>query len=116
MEDTNEYAFNTNSISSNDQDGGNVDELQNGFKSIQFNVLDEISEGKNSGSDNESDYSDSYDSEVPDEEIEAMLEEGLPEEFRERKRRRLNDNSGKLLKIMINIFIIFFNALIFYFI
>lgn len=52
----------------------------------QFNVLDEI--GEDNVSDKDSDGTESYDSEVPDEEIEAMLEEGLPEEFKSRKRKR----------------------------
>lgn len=96
----NESSSNTNlnNSSSNDQDYSECKQFQNGFMSRHFEVLDEISEDKNSGSDY-SDDSDMYDSEVPDEEIEAMLEEGLPEEFRARKRRKLDDKSGRYYKI-----------------
>lgn len=77
--------------------------ITNGFSfpslgdSRQFNVLDEISEDRGSGTENDSNDSDSYDSEVPDDEIEAMLEEGLPDEFKGRKRKR---DGGKLINFI----------------
>lgn len=49
--------------------------------SRQFHILDEINE-KSSDSENGSDDSFSYDSDLPEDEIEAMLEEGLPDEFK----------------------------------
>lgn len=101
--ETSECPFNSSNNTSSNYEQNNRDgsgrPFQNGFISRQFDVLDEISEDKNSGSDNEIDESDYYESEVPDEEIEAMLEEGLSEEFRARKRRKLdNDNSGKIFQ------------------
>lgn len=79
---------------SNENDGNSRSSEEN---MRQFHVLDEINEDKNSDSDNGSDGSFSYDSDLPDEEIEAMLEEGLPEEFKNRKKRKL-DNGKKNIK------------------
>ncbi|XP_011258527.1 microprocessor complex subunit DGCR8 [Camponotus floridanus] len=54
----------------------------------QFDVLDDLDRHpeQNDGSDDDSDTDESMDSDVPDEEIEAMLEEGLPEEFKGKRR------------------------------
>ncbi|XP_076183505.1 microprocessor complex subunit partner of drosha isoform X1 [Ptiloglossa arizonensis] len=53
----------------------------------QFDVLDDIERHPDQNcSDMDSDTNESIDSDVPDEEIEAMLEEGLPEEFKGKKR------------------------------
>lgn len=79
---------------SNENDGNSRSSEEN---MRQFHVLDEINEDKNSDSDNGSDGSFSYDSDLPDEEIEAMLEEGLPEEFKNRKKRKL-DTGKKILR------------------
>nr|CAD7259814.1 unnamed protein product [Timema shepardi] len=66
----------------NDDDEGN----QNFFNYREFDVLDEFerNDDDNENYDRESDsLSDlSYDSDIPDDEVEAMLEEGLPEEFK----------------------------------
>lgn len=53
----------------------------------QFNILDEINE-KSSDSEHGSDDSLSYDSDLPEDEIEAMLEEGLPDQFKIGKKRK----------------------------
>ncbi|XP_071448493.1 microprocessor complex subunit DGCR8 [Hetaerina americana] len=68
--------------------------------SREFDVLDEYGESNEGNEDNEGDedgvddgddsvtddsYDGSYDSDIPDEEIEAMLEEGLNEEFRKKQ-------------------------------
>lgn len=55
----------------------------------QFDVLDDLGHHSDQdGTDCDSDSNDSMDSEVPDEEIEAMLDEGLPEEFRAKRKER----------------------------
>ncbi|GFG37253.1 hypothetical protein Cfor_10946 [Coptotermes formosanus] len=56
----------------------------------EFDVLDE--EDYDQDSDNQSE--ESFDSDVPDEEIEAMLEEGLPEEFKGRRRKSFGQKDG----------------------
>lgn len=96
--ESNDCPYNSNNSSNYEEYNGNGGKpFQNGFITRQFDVLDEVNEDKNTGSENDTDDSDYYESEVPDEEIEAMLEEGLPEEFRARKRRKLNnDNSGNI--------------------
>ncbi|EZA47148.1 microprocessor complex subunit DGCR8-like isoform X2 [Ooceraea biroi] len=73
------------------EDNGNItpDDLR------QFDVLDDLDRHPEQNDDDDSDgdsvTDESMDSEVPDEEIEAMLEEGLPEEFRG-KRKDKKDN------------------------
>ncbi|XP_015592851.1 microprocessor complex subunit DGCR8 isoform X4 [Cephus cinctus] len=58
----------------------------------QFDVLDDLERDPDHNvSDSDSDTNESMDSDVPDEEIEAMLEEGLPEEF---KGKRKNKKDG----------------------
>ncbi|XP_076626111.1 microprocessor complex subunit partner of drosha isoform X1 [Colletes latitarsis] len=53
----------------------------------QFDVLDDLERHPDQNcSDMDSDTIESMDSDVPDEEIEAMLEEGLPEEFKGKKK------------------------------
>ncbi|XP_077255796.1 microprocessor complex subunit partner of drosha [Temnothorax americanus] len=55
----------------------------------QFDVLDDLDrhpEQNDDDSDDDSDTDESMDSDVPDEEIEAMLEEGLPEEFKGKRK------------------------------
>lgn len=56
--------------------------------SRQFHILDEINERSSESGNEYSDDSLSYDSDLPEDEIEAMLEEGLPEEFKNRKKRK----------------------------
>ncbi|KDR19996.1 microprocessor complex subunit DGCR8 isoform X2 [Zootermopsis nevadensis] len=56
----------------------------------EFDVLDE--EDYDQDSENQSEGS--FDSDVPDEEIEAMLEEGLPEEFKGRRRKSFGQKDG----------------------
>ena len=52
----------------------------------QFDVLDDLEQHNNQDdSDLEECSNDSMDSDIPDDEIEAMLEEGLPEEFKGKK-------------------------------
>ncbi|XP_015111182.1 microprocessor complex subunit DGCR8 [Diachasma alloeum] len=87
----------------NERDGEsekNMSDIANGYNQSyqsdadeddlrQFDVLDDL--GRNSdqeGSDYDTDTNESMDSDVPDEEIEAMLEEGLPEEFKGKKKRK----------------------------
>ncbi|XP_076396651.1 microprocessor complex subunit partner of drosha isoform X2 [Megachile rotundata] len=53
----------------------------------QFDVLDDLERHPDQNcSDMDSDTNESMDSDVPDEEIEAMLEEGLPEEFKGKRK------------------------------
>lgn len=54
-----------------------------------FQLLDEVHDGDDLDDQDEPDSEEDYDSEVPEEEIDALLEEGLPEEMKgPRKRRR----------------------------
>ncbi|KAJ8675683.1 hypothetical protein QAD02_011469 [Eretmocerus hayati] len=58
----------------------------------QFDVLDDLEHHSNQdGSDSEGCSNDSEDSDVPEDEIEAMLEEGLPDEFKARRSGRKSD-------------------------
>ncbi|XP_012278983.1 microprocessor complex subunit DGCR8 [Orussus abietinus] len=55
----------------------------------QFDILDDLERHPNQNcSDSEYGSNESIDSDVPDEEIEAMLEEGLPEEFRGKRKEK----------------------------
>ncbi|XP_032686008.1 microprocessor complex subunit DGCR8 [Odontomachus brunneus] len=55
----------------------------------QFDVLDDIDRHTEQNySDADSDTDESMDSDVPDEEIEAMLEEGLPEKFKGKRKNK----------------------------
>ncbi|XP_046471884.1 microprocessor complex subunit DGCR8 isoform X1 [Neodiprion pinetum] len=54
-----------------------------------FDVLDDLERHPDQGgSDFDTESTDSMDSDVPDEEIEAMLEEGLPDEFKGKRRKK----------------------------
>ncbi|XP_011498331.1 PREDICTED: microprocessor complex subunit DGCR8 [Ceratosolen solmsi marchali] len=58
----------------------------------QFDVLDDLERHTNQdGSDSEGCSNDSIDSDIPDDEIEAMLEEGLPDEFKGKRSDKRND-------------------------
>lgn len=52
----------------------------------QFDVLDDLE-----GSESEGGSNDSMDSDIPDDEIEAMLEEGLPDEFKKKLSNRKSE-------------------------
>ncbi|KAK7870684.1 hypothetical protein R5R35_009849 [Gryllus longicercus] len=60
----------------------------------EFDVLDEFDHDENDDQESDNQSERSYDSDVPDEEIEAMLEEGLPEEFK-RKKKQVNVKEGE---------------------
>lgn len=60
----------------------------------EFDVLDEFDHDENDDQESDNQTDRSYDSDVPDEEIEAMLEEGLPEEFKRRKKQIIKDGEG----------------------
>ncbi|XP_003424309.3 microprocessor complex subunit DGCR8 [Nasonia vitripennis] len=58
----------------------------------QFDVLDDLERHTNQdGSDSDGCSNDSMDSDIPDDEIEAMLEEGLPDEFKGKRSDRRSD-------------------------
>ncbi|KAI4477837.1 PREDICTED: microprocessor complex subunit DGCR8 isoform X1 [Polistes canadensis] len=65
----------------------NADDIVTNDDLRQFDVLDDLERHPDQNcSDMDSDTNESMDSEVPDEEIEAMLEEGLPEEFKGKRK------------------------------
>lgn len=67
--------------------------LQNGkTNGIEFHVLDEITDDRNSDDEHDSDDTDSYESEIGYDEIDKMLDDKFDEVLR--KRRRLNDDSA----------------------
>lgn len=58
----------------------------------QFDILDDLEQHNNQdGSDSYVCSNDSMDSDIPDDEIEAMLEEGLPDEFKGKRMDKRND-------------------------
>lgn len=58
----------------------------------QFDVLDDLERHTNQdGSDSDGCSNDSMDSDIPDDEIEAMLEEGLPDAFKGKRSDRRSD-------------------------
>lgn len=88
-----------------EQDGTQESDLQQGrdsscagYESMalrEFDVLDEF-DHNDEEEDDQDDYNQSDDdSDVPDEEIEAMLEEGLPEEFKKKTKNGENAESGE---------------------
>ncbi|XP_011304716.1 microprocessor complex subunit DGCR8 [Fopius arisanus] len=84
----------------NEENDKNTSDIANGYNQSyhsdadeddlrQFDVLDDLERNsEQDGSDYDTDSNESMDSDVPDEEIEAMLEEGLPEEFKGKKKRK----------------------------
>ncbi|KAG8237953.1 hypothetical protein J437_LFUL016298, partial [Ladona fulva] len=93
------------------EDGGSEEEVlvetcvEQNSMSREFDVLDEYGEcnEENDGDDDameedsgsEGSFEGSYDSDIPDEEIEAMLEEGLSEEFRRKPSMERAFGSGE---------------------
>ncbi|XP_051163099.1 microprocessor complex subunit DGCR8 [Leptopilina boulardi] len=78
---TKDICMDENDISLNDNNMPMEDELR------QFDVLDDLDRHREeSTTDSDTYANESSDSDVPDEEIEAMLEESLPEEFRKKRK------------------------------
>ncbi|XP_008546146.1 microprocessor complex subunit DGCR8 [Microplitis demolitor] len=80
---------NSNDLDENDVPDSETDEGPSHDDLRQFDVLDDIdhhSDQDESRCDSDSNYS--MDSDVPDEEIEAMLDEGLPDEFKGKRKDR----------------------------
>ncbi|KAK2580255.1 hypothetical protein KPH14_012507 [Odynerus spinipes] len=76
-----------NGLDSQEATECNADSIMTNDDLRQFDVLDDLERHPDQNcSDMDSDTNESMDSDVPDEEIEAMLEEGLPEEFKGKRK------------------------------
>jgi hypothetical protein len=94
---SNQECMHTDLITSEDVQISQQEETENPIISEdedlrQFDVLDDLERHTNQdGSDSEGCSNDSIDSDIPDDEIEAMLEEGLPDEFKGKRSDKRND-------------------------
>ncbi|XP_031841827.1 microprocessor complex subunit partner of drosha isoform X2 [Nomia melanderi] len=91
MEEETVSVFDTNACNSSTMEDyimeSNTDSITATDDLRQFDVLDDLERHPDQNcSDMDSDTNESMDSDVPDEEIEAMLEEGLPEEFKGKRK------------------------------
>ncbi|XP_076294246.1 microprocessor complex subunit partner of drosha [Lasioglossum baleicum] len=91
MEEDTVSAYDTNAYNSSTMEDyvmeSNTDSITATDDLRHFDVLDDLERHPDQNcSDMDSDTNESMDSDVPDEEIEAMLEEGLPEEFKGKRK------------------------------
>ncbi|XP_078038676.1 microprocessor complex subunit partner of drosha [Augochlora pura] len=91
LEEDTVSAYDTNACNSTTMEDyvmeSNTDSMAATDDLRHFDVLDDLERHPDQNcSDTDSDTNESMDSDVPDEEIEAMLEEGLPEEFKGKRK------------------------------